>query len=110
MGRWGYRLCEADADIDVACELGSALSKDTLSLQALIHQTDMLAPEGAHECYKTDEYRTHLAELVARDREKLDSGLGDKLIEKCISEQQTSWGSAPRRSCSCAPHVCWCLD
>ncbi|KAI0409616.1 hypothetical protein F4802DRAFT_152971 [Xylaria palmicola] len=42
MGLWGYRLFEADADIDVACGLGSALSMDTLSLQALIHQIDML--------------------------------------------------------------------
>lgn len=75
----------------MACALGSVLGRDTLKLQRLIHQTDMMAGQDAIEYYKTRKYRRELAREVIQERRKLDSGLGDRLMDKCVAEQDTAW-------------------
>ncbi|KAF9888851.1 hypothetical protein FE257_008220 [Aspergillus nanangensis] len=87
MGRWGWRLFEGDQDLDIACALPKSLSiKNTgkwlHSLSEMIHQTDKLAPQGAREIYKTQEYVDELAnEIVPWVRTKLNTdNLGDRLF------------------------------
>jgi hypothetical protein len=53
----------------------------------MIHQTDMLAPEAARLYYQTKEYQPELEQLLAEVRQKLDSGLGEKLFKKYRAKQ-----------------------
>ncbi|KAH8168694.1 MYND finger domain-containing protein [Sarocladium implicatum] len=87
MGRWGRRLFEGDQDLDVACDLNNALDGIELDLSAMIHQTDMLAPENCRQFYKTPEYQPQLAESVAKMCKRLDSGLGDRLMAYCRARE-----------------------
>ncbi|KAG8157737.1 hypothetical protein KVR01_012399 [Diaporthe batatas] len=83
MGRWGMRMFEGDRDLDIAVKINSALCdsghKD-LNLSAMVHQTDMLAPEEARAFYETDEYKKQLEATVSDCRTTLDSGVGDELF------------------------------
>ncbi|GJC83148.1 hypothetical protein ColLi_05986 [Colletotrichum liriopes] len=93
MGRWGYRLFEADTDIDIACELDNALVRsegaESLRLSHMVHQTDMLAPPGARDYFQTEEYRLELDNFIVCARNQLDSGLGEKLFDKyCAGEKE----------------------
>lgn len=90
MGRWGYRLFEGDIDIDIALEFNTALGKGKkeIKLSRMVHQTDMLAPPEALAYYKTDAYKKELDELVKKNREKLDTGIGDKLMEMYRSKEK----------------------
>jgi hypothetical protein len=100
MGRWGYRLFEGDIDIDLALEFSNAFKdkkedeeneKNEIDLSAMIHQTDMLAPQEAREFYQTDAYAEKLNELVEENRKKLDAGLGDKLLDKFRAKENDPW-------------------
>ena len=76
-------MFEGDQDIDIASDLNHALDGTELELSQMIFQTDHLAPQEARDFYKSPEYQPLLAETVANTREKLDSGLGDKLMAWC---------------------------
>ncbi|EKV15420.1 Zinc finger, MYND-type [Penicillium digitatum] len=87
MGRWGWRLFESDQDLDVAI----ALSNDNLGittghwehrLSAMVHQTDMLAPQEAVALYSTTEYAYSLANVtIPYVRQKLDTdNLGERMF------------------------------
>ncbi|GKT63207.1 MYND finger domain-containing protein [Colletotrichum tofieldiae] len=86
MGRWGYRLFEADTDIDIVCELENALVRsegaESFRLSHMVHQTDMLAPPGARDYFQTEEYRLELDDFIVSVRNQLDSDLGEKLFDK----------------------------
>ncbi|KAJ5827517.1 hypothetical protein N7447_004280 [Penicillium robsamsonii] len=86
MGRWGWRLFEGDQDLDAVLTLARDLDIDTdsweHSLSAMVHQTDMFAPEDALANYSTAKYADLLANItVPYIRQKLDTDdLGEQLF------------------------------
>ncbi|KAL2881921.1 hypothetical protein SGCOL_002657 [Colletotrichum sp. CLE4] len=81
MGRWGFRLFEGDEDLDIVAAIRETLG-DGLDLYYLINKTDMLAPVEIREFYQTEEHEQGIRALVVKIRERLDSGVGDKLLKK----------------------------
>lgn len=113
LGRWGYRKCtssslnsfdfwplksvslrnlgmfECDQDIDIALELNEIIPGQKLELSHMIHQTDHLAPPDCREFYKTPQYKADLAIEILRLRVKLDSGLGQKMMDLCRAQESS---------------------
>jgi hypothetical protein len=87
-------LFEGDQDLDIAIVINQAFGtgdKD-LKLSNMVHQTDMLAPPESTRFYKTDKYKTVLAELIVSIRQNLDSGLGDALFDKYRKKESEIYG------------------
>ncbi|KAI0882091.1 uncharacterized protein GGS22DRAFT_191821 [Annulohypoxylon maeteangense] len=72
MGRWGMRLFEGDADLDIAIAINETFDLN-LDLSKMVHQTDMLCPALMRLYYLTPEYAEMLSELVTDMRAKLDT-------------------------------------
>ncbi|KAJ4422629.1 hypothetical protein N0V82_002748 [Gnomoniopsis sp. IMI 355080] len=86
IGRWGYRLFEADADLDIAIEINEYFCDEEtvhdderahdMKLSQMVHQSDPCTPRELIAHYNTAGYKLELAEHVDLCREYLDSGSG----------------------------------
>lgn len=116
MGRWGYRassnfppsdisnvadsanltspsLFEGDMDLDIACTIIKSLGVNTEKWDhapiQTVNQTDMLAPQGSREHYKTKDYSKQLQDkIVPSVRAKFNANnLGERLMTKSHAKE-----------------------
>jgi hypothetical protein len=82
-------MFEGDQDIDIATELNAIIPGQELKLSQMVFQTDMITGQACRDFYKTPQYKADLAIEVLRTRVKLDSGLGQKMMDLCRAREQS---------------------
>ncbi|KAF2672771.1 hypothetical protein BT63DRAFT_136176 [Microthyrium microscopicum] len=93
MGRWGHRLFEGDADLDVAGEIDCDFESDEKDLR-LSDLANMITPNEA----KSDKDKQSLEEHFLNVRTRLNSGIGDELMAKyrAVEKKNPDYFGSPR--------------
>ncbi|KDN64315.1 hypothetical protein CSUB01_09987 [Colletotrichum sublineola] len=96
MGRWGHRLFEGDLDLDLASDVHDVVlardGSEDIRFSHILDQSDLFDPSHTREYYQSDEYRLEVEKIIVTIRNRLDSGLGDKIFDKYRAKETELFG------------------